>query len=342
MPAPACAGKARSTNARRTSSRRIERGRLSRPNTIRNDGDPEAPGGEPRRDRRAHLPHLPRARNRDGCRCRARRRRGTPRPRGRRDRVDRELPPLRGAHPCGGRVGRGRDPSRLRLPRRERGLRRRRRRRRPDVGRPAGGGAAARRRQAGGEADRGRGGRPGRAHRRACRARLSAPRQGRGGRRRARDARRAHAGRARRGAGGGRARGRGGVRGRHGLLRAVRRAAAPRRDPAPGRRPRDRDLARRARLLRAAPPPEGAGGVALSRARPGAAGGDECRGDRLRERDRLPERRHGRVHARRPRVLVPGAERPDPGRASGHRARHRRRPRARAAPGRARRATSCF
>ena len=114
----------------------------------------------------------------------------TPRPRGRRDGVDRELPPLRGAHPCGERVGRGRDPSRLRLPRRERGLRRGGRGRRPDVGRPAGGGAPARRRQAGGEADRGRGGRPGRAHGRACRARLPAPRQGRGGRRRSRDARR--------------------------------------------------------------------------------------------------------------------------------------------------------
>ena len=39
------------------------------------------------------------------------------------------------------------------------------------------------------------------------------------------------------------------------------------------------------------------------------------------------ERRHGRVHARRPRVLVPRAERPDPGRAPRDRARHRRRPR---------------
>ena len=43
------------------------------------------------------------------------------------------------------------------------------------------------------------------------------------------------------------------------------------------------------------------------------------------------ERRHGRVHARRPRVLVPRAERPDPGRAPRHRARtaaplHRARP----------------
>ena len=35
------------------------------------------------------------------------------------------------------------------------------------------------------------------------------------------------------------------------------------------------------------------------------------------------ERRHGRVHARRPRVLLPRAERPDPGRAPRDRARHR-------------------
>ena len=46
-------------------------------------------------------------------------------------------------------------------------------------------------------------------------------------------------------------------------------------------------------------------------------------------RDRLPERRHRRVHARRPRLLVPGAERAHPGRAPGDGARDRRRPRAR-------------
>ena len=39
--------------------------------------------------------------------------------------------------------------------------------------------------------------------------------------------------------------------------------------------------------------------------------------------DRLPQRGHGRVHARRPRLLLPRAERPDPGRASGDGARHR-------------------
>ena len=56
--------------------------------------------------------------------------------------------------------------------------------------------------------------------------------------------------------------------------------------------------------------------------------------------DRLLERGHRGVHARRPRLLLPRAERPDPGRAPGHRARHRRRPRPRADPGRRGRARS--
>ena len=67
----------------------------------------------------------------------------------------------------------------------------------------------------------------------------------------------------------------------------------------------------------------------------GAARADERGGGRVRARDRLPQRRHGRVHARRPRLLVPRAERPHPGRAPRHGARHRRRPRrgaARASP----------
>ena len=57
---------------------------------------------------------------------------------------------------------------------------------------------------------------------------------------------------------------------------------------------------------------------------------------RFATRDRLRRRRHRRVRARRPRLLLPRAERPHPGRASGDRARHRRRPRAVAAPSRAR------
>ena len=49
----------------------------------------------------ARVPHLSRARHRDGRGRRARRRRGAARPLGRRDGRDRELPPLRGAHPRG-------------------------------------------------------------------------------------------------------------------------------------------------------------------------------------------------------------------------------------------------
>ena len=247
----------------------------------------------------------------------------------------------RGAHPRGEAGRRRRDPSRLRLPRRERGLRRGGRRRPastwvgppPEALRLGGDKLAAKRIAV--EA-----GVPVVPDRRAGGARLPAPRQGGGRRRRPRDARRARAGRARGGARGGGPRGGGGVRRRHGLLRALSRAAAPRRDPAARRHARNRARARRARLLGAAPPPEGARGVSLPRARSGAARGDERRRRRLREGDRLRERRHGRVHARRPRLLLPRAERPDPGRASGDRARHRRRPRPRADPHRRGRARS--
>ena len=146
------------------------------------------------------------------------------------------------------------------------------------------------------------------------------------------------AGGAGRGARGGAARGEGGVRRRARLLRALRRAAAARRDPAARRRAGHDRRARRARVLGAAPPPEGARGGALPRPRSRAARADERGRGRVRAGDRLPQRGHGRVHARRARLLVPGAERPHPGRASGHRARQRRRPRRRAAPDRAGRA----
>jgi propionyl-CoA carboxylase alpha chain len=58
-------------------------------------------------------------------------------------------------------------------------------------------------------------------------------------------------------------------------------------------------------------------------------------GRRLRAGDRLSQRRHRRVHARRARLLVPRAERAHPGRAPGDRARLGRRPRRRADPDRA-------
>ena len=98
------------------------------------------------------------------------------------------------------------------------------------------------------------------------------------------------------------------------------------------------DRARRARVLDPAAPPEGARGVAVACPRRRAARADERGGGRVRARDRLPQRRNRRVHARRARLLVPRVERPNPGRAPGHRARHRRRPRPGAAPYRAGRA----
>ena len=60
-------------------------------------------------------------------------------------------------------------------------------------------------------------------------------------------------------------------------------------------------------------------------------------GGRVRPGDRLPQRRHRRVRRRRRRLLLPRAERPHPGRAPGHRGRHRPRPHRRAAPHRGRR-----
>ena len=62
--------------------------------------------------------------------------------------------------------------------------------------------------------------------------------------------------------------------------------------------------------------------------------GAEPGGDPVRGGDRLPRRRHRRVPARRPRVLVSRAERPHSGRAPGHRGRHRPRPRRRPDPDR--------
>ena len=78
-------------------------------------------------------------------------------------------------------------------------------------------------------------------------------------------------GRARGRARGGRARGGGRVRRRDALLRALPRAPAPRRGAAPRRRARQRRRARRARLLRAAATPEGARGGAGSGPRAGAS-----------------------------------------------------------------------
>ena len=217
----------------------------------------------------------------------------------------------------------------LRLPLRERRLRARRRGRRAGLGGANAGVDRADGLQDRGEADHGRRRSPGpRGAGRAHRGRPPAAGQGLRRGRRPRHADRAHprrpARRARGGHGGGGVR----VRRRHRLRRAVRRGGPARRGPG-ARSPRRRPRARRARLLDPAPAPEGGRGGAgapAARGHPGRAprgGGGRGRGDRL------PRRRHRGVPLR-PRpglVLLPGDEHPPPGRAPGHRAGLRRRPR---------------
>ena len=101
-----------------------------------------------------------------------------------------------------------------------------------------------------------------------------------------------------------------------------------------GDRARRRARPRRARLLDPAPPPEGGRGGAGPRHRRERRRGDALRGPQGRRGDRLRRRRHRRVPLR-PRgraLLLPGDEHPPPGRAPGHRGRHRARPRRAAAP----------
>ena len=90
---------------------------------------------------------------------------------------------------------------------------------------------------------------------------------------------------------------------------------------------------RRARLLGPAAPPEARRGVARADCRAGAARSAQ-RYASSSPRDRLHLRGHDRGAARRRRVLLPRDEHAAPGRASGDRARDRRRPRPRAATGR--------
>ena len=133
-------------------------------------------------------------------------------------------------------------------------------------------------------------------------------------------------------------RGAGVLRPLRGVPRAVPDPAAPHRDPGLLRHARQRGLARRARLLDAAPPPEADRGDAGRRARrrdptrDGRGRGEGRAGVRLRQRrhrrDALPGRR----------VLVPRDEHPPPGRALRHRDGHLARPRRRADPRRRRRA----
>ena len=174
----------------------------------------------------------------------------------------------------------------LRLPRRERRLRRGARGRGNRLHRPAGRGDSRHGRQARGQAPRGGGRRqhrpgPSRGDRRSRprrphrgRHRLPGDGQGGGGRRR-----QGHADRARRAgpARGHRARAERGalvLRRRPGVPREVRARAAPHRDPGAGRWPGQRRPSRRARVLDPAPPSEGDRGGAEPVPRRGDAARD--------------------------------------------------------------------
>ena len=169
------------------------------------------------------------------------------------------------------------------------------------------------------------------------RDRLSGAGQGGGRRRRARHEGRASRGRSRHRLRDRARRGEGRVRRRRGLSREISRAAAPHRDPGARRRQGQRHPSRRARLLAAAPPPEGPGGEPLPRAQRRRA--REDRRDRRRgdARAEISRRRHRRVPLRERRVLFHRDEHAHPGRASGHRDDHRHRPDPRADPRRQRR-----
>ena len=130
-----------------------------------------------------------------------------------------------------------------------------------------------------------------------------------------------------------------GVRRRDRVHGARRDGRPPRRGPGDRRPPRHGVGRRRARLQHAAAQPEGDRGVAVHRADAGAgprpAGGGGAPG-RAR---RLPQRRHGRVPvpAGRAALRVPRGQHAPAGRAPGHRADDRARPREAAAARRRRR-----
>ena len=173
---------------------------------------------------------------------------------------------------------------------------------------------------------------------RGCRCdRVPVAGQGERGWRRARDAGRPAAGRARRGVGGGAARGGGVVRRRPAPARALPRAATPRGGPGPRRRPRGGRAPGRARVQRAAATPEADRGVAVAGGIGGAANVDGGGRAATGPRGRIPGRGHGRVPARRRRgVLLPRGQRAAPGGAPGDGGGHGARPRRAAAAGRGR------
>ena len=117
------------------------------------------------------------------------------------------------------------------------------------------------------------------------------------------------------------------LRRRAGLRREVHRAAAAHRDPADRRRPRQRAVPERARVLGAAPPPEGARGGALPVPGRRDAPRDGRAGRHAGAGRRLHLRRDGRVRGRRaPALLLPRDEHPPAGGAPRHRVHHRPRP----------------
>ncbi len=106
--------------------------------------------------------------------------------------------------------------------------------------------------------------------------------------------------------------------------REVHHQAAPHRDPGLRRHAGQLRLPVRARLLGAAPPPEGAGGGARPRHAGRAPPPDGRSRRRRRQGGRLRRRRHGRVHRHAGRhLLLHGDEHPPAGRAPGHRNDHR-------------------
>ena len=131
-------------------------------------------------------------------------------------------------------------------------------------------------------------------------------------------------------------------------IRARRRAAGegdqsrpPRRGADRRRRTGDGVGAGRARLLGAAPPPEGHRGVRQHRAQRRAGAGAARGGGAARPARRVPQRRHRGIPlpARDTDALVHGGQYAPPGRASGDRGHHRRRPRQAPAPHRCGRAS---
>ncbi len=128
------------------------------------------------------------------------------------------------------------------------------------------------------------------------------------------------------------------VRRRAGAGREIPHRAAAHRDPGVRGHARQRRLSVRARLLRAAPAPEGAGGGAGARHEARASSRHGRGRRRGRARDRLRRRRHRRVHRRRHvrtgrHVLFHGDEHAAAGRASRHRDDHGPRSRRVAVPG---------